>query len=115
MKKTRDSIKYALCGIKYVFESQRNIRIQLIFMIAAYILGFILKISSTEWLILILISSMVLTLEIINTALEEVVNLVTEEYRKTAKHAKDTAAGAVLTASFFAIIIGLIIFLPKII
>ena len=42
------------------------------------------------------------------------VNLVTEEYRKTAKHAKDTAAGAVLTASFFAVIIGLIIFIPKI-
>lgn len=115
MKKTRDSIKYALCGIKYVFESQRNIRIQLVIMIIVYIAGFILNISSNEWLILILISTIILTLEIINTALEEVVNLVTEEYRKTAKHAKDTAAGAVLTASFFAIIIGLIIFIPKII
>ncbi|MFO7888376.1 MAG: diacylglycerol kinase family protein [Eubacteriales bacterium] len=115
MKKTSDSIKYALCGIKYVFESQRNIRIQLIIMIITYITGYFFNISSTEWLILILISSMVLTLEIINTALEEVVNLVTEEYRKTAKHAKDTAAGAVLTASFFAIIVGLIIFIPKIV
>jgi len=115
MKKTRDSIKYALCGIKYVFESQRNIRVQLIIMIITYITGYFFNISSTEWLILILISSMVLTLEIINTALEEVVNLVTEEYRKTAKHAKDTAAGAVLTASFFAIIVGLIIFIPKIV
>jgi len=115
MKKTRDSIKYALCGIKYVFESQRNIRVQLIIMIITYITGYFFNISSTEWLILILISSMVLTLEIINTALEEVVNLVTEEYRKTAKHAKDTAAGAVLTASFFAIVVGLIIFIPKIV
>ncbi len=115
MKKTRDSIKYALCGIKYVFESQRNIRIQLIIMIVTYITGYVLNISSTEWLILILISTIILTLEIINTALEEVVNLVTDEYRKTAKHAKDTAAGAVLTASFFAVIIGLVIFLPKII
>ncbi len=115
MKKTRDSIKYALCGIKYVFESQRNIRIQLAIMIIAYITGYILNISSVEWLILILISTIILTLEIINTALEEVVNLVTEEYKKTAKHAKDTAAGAVLTASFFAIIIGLIIFIPKIV
>ncbi|MDW7668259.1 MAG: diacylglycerol kinase family protein [Bacillota bacterium] len=115
MKKTRDSIKYALCGIKYAFESQRNIRIQLVIMIIAYITGYILNISSTDWLILILISTIILTLEIINTALEEVVNLVTEEYRKTAKHAKDTAAGAVLTASFFAIIIGLIIFIPKIV
>jgi len=115
MKKTRDSIKYALCGIKYVFESQRNIRVQLIIMIITYITGYFFNISSTEWLTLILISSMVLTLEIINTALEEVVNLVTEEYRKTAKHAKDTAAGAVLTASFFAIVVGLIIFIPKIV
>jgi len=115
MKKTRDSIKYALCGIKYVFESQRNIRIQLVIMIITYISAFVLSVSPTEWLILILISTIILTLEIINTALEEVVNLVTEEYRKTAKHAKDTAAGAVLTASFFAIIIGFIIFIPKII
>jgi len=115
MKKTRDSIKYALCGIKYVFESQRNIRVQLIIMIITYITGYFFNISSTEWLILILISSMVLTLEIINTALEEVVNLVTEEYRKTAKHAKETAGGSILTASFFAIVVGLIIFIPKIV
>ena len=114
MRKTRDSIKYALSGIIYTLKTQRNIKIQIMIMCAAFLLGLILRISTFEWLILLLISAMVIGLEIINTALEEVVNLVTEEYRKTAKHAKDTAAGGVFAVSIFAVIIGLIIFIPKI-
>ena len=114
MRKTRDSIRYAFSGIFYTLKTQRNIKIQIAIMILAFLLGYILNISKFEWLILLLISAVVIGMEIINTALEEVVNLVTEEYRKTAKHAKDTAAGGVLAVSIFAVVIGLIIFIPKI-
>ncbi len=114
MKKTRDSIKHALSGITYTLKTQRNIKIQISIMVLVFIMGLILNISKFEWLILILISAVVIGLEIINTALEEVVNLLTEEYLMTAKHAKDTAAGGVLVVSIFAVVIGLIIFIPKI-
>jgi len=76
------------------------------------IAGFIFRITTTEWLFILLISCMVLSLEMINTALEFIIDLVTEEYRIHAKHLKDITAGAVLVSSLIALIGGLIIFIP---
>ena len=83
--------------------------------IMAIILGYLLKISHIEWMILILTSGFVMVTEAINTAIEIDIDLTSPNYHPYAKDTKDVAAGAVLIAAFVAIIIGLIIFLPKLI
>lgn len=108
-----ESIEYALEGIRYAISSGRNFRIQIGFAILATILGTTLHISSYEWLALILIISSVLVLELVNTAIETVVDMVSLEYHPLAKITKDCAAGAVLISAFASILIGIIIFLPK--
>ena len=79
------------------------------------IFGFLFKVNKYEWAILVLTIGLVISCELINTAIEAVVDLVTEEYHPLAKVAKDTSAAAVLVFAIVAIIVGLIIFVPKII
>jgi len=106
------SFKCAAKGIARVVLTQRSFRIQLLIFALTVIAGFIFHISTTEWLFILLISGMVLSLEMINTALEYIIDLVTEEYRIHAKHLKNITAGAVLVSSLIALIGGLIIFIP---
>ena len=75
--------------------------------------GILLRRSPQEWMICLILFGLVMSLELVNTALESVVDLVTKERKPLAKRAKDTAAGAVLIAAIMAAIIGLMIFLPK--
>ena len=82
--------------------------------IVAVIAGLVFNISSVEWFFVILIIGLVAAAEMINTAIERCVDLVTKEYKELAKNAKDIAAGAVLVMSMFSVVIGIIIFLPKI-
>ena len=77
------------------------------------IAGLILGLSVTEWCICLVLFGLVMALELVNTAVEAVVDMVTEEFHPLAKIAKDTAAGAVLIAAIMAAIVGLIIFVPK--
>ena len=77
------------------------------------ILGFYLHVSITEWLVLIFTFNMVLVAEMLNTSIESMVDLITKDYHVEAKRAKDVAAGMVLTSATFAVIVGAIIFLPK--
>ena len=112
---TRKSFKYAFEGIKNTFKNEPNFRIQLILALLSTLLGIILKISQIEWLILITVIFLVLLLELINSSLEALVNLVSPEINEKAKIAKDTAAGAVLVASSLSLVIGIVLFLPKII
>ena len=79
------------------------------------VMGFVLKVSLMEWAVLVLTMAMVLALEMVNTAIERCVDLVTKDYRELAKIAKDVSAGAVLVMSLFSVVIGIVIFLPKII
>lgn len=109
-----ESLGHALDGIEYTINHERNFKIELFFAIVVTIMSFILKVSIIEWGILVLVISMVLALEMINTAIERCVDLVTKEYKELAKNAKDIAAGAVLVMSMFSVVIGIIIFLPKI-
>ena len=109
-----ESLGHALDGIEYTINHERNFKIELFFAIAVTIMSFILKVSIIEWGVLVLVISMVLALEMINTAIERCVDLVTKEYKELAKNAKDIAAGAVLVMSMFSVVIGIIIFLPKI-
>ena len=108
------SVGHALDGIEYAINNERNIKIEILMGIIASITGFILKISLLEWLVLVLLIGTILALELINTSIERSVDLVTKDYKELAKAAKDTAAGAVFIMSTFSIIIGIIIFLPKI-
>lgn len=109
-----NSLKNALNGIKYVLSDGRNVRIQICFAIVASVLGFVLKISLIEFLILILTIFFVLVSEFINTALENLADLYTTEYNEKVKNIKDIAAGTVTLAAVASIIVGIIIFLPKI-
>ena len=109
------SFGYAFQGIWECIRDERNIRIHRTMTTLVVIGGIILHISLLEWIICLILFGLVISLELVNTAVESTVDLVTEEKRPLAKKAKDTAAGAVLVSAIFAAIIGLIIFVPKII
>ena len=108
------SFSYAICGILTCLKQERNIRIHLTVSVIVMIASAFFSISKTEWVIVLLVIGGVLSLELINTAIERVVDLVTLECHPLAKQAKDMAAGAVFVAVIFAVLIGLIIFLPYI-
>jgi diacylglycerol kinase len=76
--------------------------------------GFYFKVSSFEWLALVLVIGLVFVSEAFNTAIEIDINLTSPDYHPFARDTKDVAAGAVLLAAFFSVIVGLVIFLPKI-
>jgi len=109
-----DSFYYASRGLKYTLISQRNMKIHLLMAMVIVTAGLIFHITSWEWGLLLLTIALVMTAEIINTAIECAVDLVTREMQPLARKAKDAAAGAVLLAAFFAVIMGFIIFVPRI-
>ena len=113
-KKLRNSFKYAYRGIISAFGSERNMKIHFSIMILVLIAGLIFKISWLEWVICFLLFVLVISFELINTAIETTVDMVTKKINPEAKLAKDTSAGAVLFAALFAALIGIMIFLPKI-
>ncbi|AMC09156.1 diacylglycerol kinase family protein [Turicibacter sp. H121] len=108
------SFQHAFCGILTSFVIGRNIKVHYTAALAAVLSGLSFGISKVELVIILLISAQVICLEMVNTAIERTVDLVTSEYHIYAKIAKDVAAGAVLVAAIFATIIGGIIFLPYI-
>lgn len=109
------SIKNALRGLLYVVLNENNIIIHLALSVAVMLMGFYFEISATEWCLLLFAIGLVLCFEILNTAVERVADLYTEHYNKLIGHIKDMAAGGVLLAAIIASLIGLIIFIPKII
>lgn len=111
----KGSVKNCLDGISYVTKNEKNFKREIAFGIIALILSYILKIDKIEFIIILTMICLVLTTEIINTAIERAVDLVTKEYHELARIAKDVSAGSVLVTSTFALIIGIIIFMPKII
>ena len=110
----RKTFGYAFEGILTGIGKERNMRIHTAAMILVVFFGTVLGLSATEWCICLVLFGLVMALELVNTAVEAVVDLVTEERKPLAKIAKDTAAGAVLIAAIMAAVIGCIIFLPKI-
>ena len=113
MKNRIRSFGYAFKGIKAVFGNEANMNIHLIMSILVIICGFIFKISITEWMLCIICFGLVISLEMLNSAIENLVNLVSPEQNKIAGKIKDISAGAVLIAAICAAIVGLIIFVPK--
>ena len=110
-----ESVSHALDGIAYTASHERNFRIEILAACLVTVFSYFLHVSVIEWCILLLTISLVLVLEMVNTAIERTVDLVTKDYYELAKNAKDVAAGAVLVASMFSVVLGILIFLPKII
>lgn len=117
MKKERKnpltkSFGYAFEGILTGIRQERNMKIHCVAIILVTAAGTLFQITAVEWCICLLLFALVAGLELVNTAVEAVVDLVTEEKKPLAKIAKDTAAGAVLFTAVMAVIIGCIIFIP---
>ncbi|WP_277989038.1 diacylglycerol kinase [Enterococcus sp. DIV0840] len=109
------SLEFALQGIKTVFKEERNMRTHILMGITAIIIGFVLRLAISEWLWLLLAIFLVLVMEIINTVFENVVDMVTDfHFHPIGKKIKDMAAGAVLLTTGFAVVVGVLLFVPKI-
>lgn len=107
------SFKYAWAGISYAFKTQRNFRIHVCVCVLALGLSIFLRLEAIEVAVIGITSGLVLTLELLNTALESLVDLtVKQAYHELAKIAKDCAAGAVLVSAFVAIFVAAILILP---
>lgn len=108
------SFIYALEGLKYTIVTQRNMRIHYLVALGVLLLALYLPMSKLEVLILFVTIVLVLFAEVINTAIEAIVDLITDDYHPLAKVAKDVAAGAVLLTAGLAIIVGISVFYPYI-
>ncbi|MUT66678.1 diacylglycerol kinase family protein [Paenibacillus sp. NEAU-GSW1] len=106
------SLGYAVSGIGHAIRTQRHMRYHLVAALAVCIVSAFLSLTLLEWAVLLLMMAVVISAEMINTAIEHTVNLVTGEKHPLAKAAKDTAAGAVLVAAIIAVIMGLLIIGP---
>jgi diacylglycerol kinase len=109
------SFGYAFKGIFFAFKTQHNIWIHSLAIVVVVTAGLIFKLDILEWGLVVLAIGLVLVSEMVNTAIEWLVDLVSPGYSEKAGKIKDVAAGAVLVAAIIAVIIGAIIFLPKII
>lgn len=108
----RPAFEHAFHGLIHVLLTQHNARIHLAMTFLVVISGFLLKLNGFEWTVVIIAIGLVWVTEIINTALEALVDLVTQQYHPLAKIAKDTSAAAVLFASLIAVLLGLVVFTP---
>ena len=107
------SIKYALKGVAVLLKKERSIQIQFVIAVFITVAGFYFKISSLEWIAQILAIGLVMSIEGLNTALEEFSDFVHPERHSKIGLIKDLAAGAVFIAAVAAVLIGLIIYIPK--
>ncbi len=113
--RTLRSFGFAWAGLKFVFSTQRNFRIHLLMAALVILLGIGLHISTMEWLVVLICIAFVLFAELINTAIEKLCDVVQQEIHPQIKLVKDIAAGAVLASAVMSAVIGVIIFLPRII
>lgn len=104
------SFKYAIKGIIYTLKNERNMRIHTTVSFCVFILSLFFNLSIEKYLILFLTMALVMVTEVINSAIESLIDIYSKNYNSTAKVAKDVAAGAVLIASGFAVIIGIVLF-----
>ena len=111
---TRKSFLYAFQGIRSAFKREPNFKIHIIIAITVLFLALLLKFSLIEWIILAFTIVFVITLELLNTVLEALTNLISPDISAEAEVAKDVSAAMVLVASILSIIVGLMLFIPKV-
>lgn len=109
------SFKHAFDGLFYTLRSQPNFRVHVFFATLAIVLGFLFHLSRPEWSVIIFVIGLVLIAEMVNTSIESVVDLITDQFHLKAKIAKDVAAGMVLVSAIIAIITGILIYIPHLI
>ncbi len=114
-KKRIKSFGYAFKGILTLFSTQPNARIHLTALLVVLAAGLFFNLNTTEWCLIALTSTAVLAAEAINTAIEFIVDLVSPQYHDLAGKAKDVAAAAVLLTAFGAVVVGFLVFFPKIV
>jgi undecaprenol kinase len=112
--KYSETFKFALEGIRVSILNEKNIRFHLFFSVIVIVFAIIFNLTQTEWMFILFAIVGMIVVEMINTAIERVVDLVTDQYHPLAGQAKDIAAGAVLIYAILSVIIGMIIFIPKI-
>ena len=109
------SFTYAFNGLRIVFIEEHNARIHLLAAIIAIVLGFVLQINAMEWVAIVFAIAMVLSMEIINTSIENIADFISPEKDDMIKKIKDLSAAAVLITAIATLIVGIIIFAPKIV
>ena len=114
-KRFFNSIKYSIEGLGAAYKTEQSLILHAFVYILAIILGFVFHISGVKWCALIISLTVILTSELINTAIETIVDMVTEEYHPLAKIAKDCASAASFVISLATAAVALIIFVPYII
>ena len=107
------SFRYAIEGIWHALKTEKNFKIHILATIIVTSSGLFTGLTDIEWYVILILIGGVLSLELLNSAIERVVNLVTSEWQPLAKQVKDLAAGAVLVFAVISAIIGLMIFIPK--
>lgn len=111
-KSLMKSFGYSVEGIIHAFKYNRNLRIAFFLALVVVVLALYLRVTSFEMVFLVVMILLVILSEMINTSLEEIVDLITSEHKREAKIAKDVAAGMVLVATIGSVIVGLFIFTP---
>ena len=114
IKRLVKSFGYAIDGLKYAFKYEQNLTVHIVATILVIVFGILFNISSFEWLLIFLCIGLVIATELLNTSIEATIDLISPNKHPLAKVAKDTAAAAVLVFAITAIIVGFIIFIPKI-
>ncbi len=112
MKRLLKSFVYALKGLSKAWREERNLQLQTLVGLAVLILSFLAGISRLEWLLIIIVIFLVILMELINSALERVTDVLKPRINGYVKDIKDIMAAAVLMASVLAIIVGLVVLLP---
>ncbi|MBF0576315.1 diacylglycerol kinase family protein [Dysgonomonas sp. GY617] len=115
LSKRLRSFSYAFNGLRTVVKEEHNARIHLIVSSIVIVCGFIFQISIIEWIILCFAIGFVISIEILNSAIENLADFVSPEYHNLIKKVKDISAAAVLVSTISSVVIGILIFLPKII
>ena len=117
MKKNSNFFESFICafrGIIYIFKKERNFRFHIVFSLIVLLCSIFLNLSYVELSIIFIMIAVVLSLEIINTIIENIMDFLCKEYNFQVKIIKDMASGTVLVSAFISIIVGLLIFIPKI-
>ena len=109
------SFGHAFNGLKTAFKGEHNLRIHLVAVILVVILGIYFKIEIVEWTILTLTIGFVIAMELLNSSIENLADYACKEQHPMIKKVKDIAAGAVLVSAISALIVGLLVFIPKLI
>lgn len=109
------SFRYAVRGIAVAYREERQMKVHTVAAVLAVVCGVIADLSRAEWAILVLTIAMVITLELVNTAVERIVDMVTKEYHPLAEKAKDVAAGGVLVGAIASAIVGICLFGTRVI